>query len=116
MSADLGWIDAAGAQYDAQMDRDASCHFGDHEFRGGATCDYCGYFNAALLSWLRAEKAEREGRHHGDHFHLTTAKADACPRKDHPEGPCGDQGGCLHHEPSAAFDHALLVEQGLVPA
>jgi hypothetical protein len=52
---------------------------------------------------MAVEKAEREGRHHGDHFHRTTTKAAACKHPDPDAGPCSDGGGCLHHEASDVF-------------
>jgi hypothetical protein len=113
---DLGWIEGAANAYEAGLERDADCHYGDHDILGNGYCDNCGYFSGGLLQWKAVEKAEREGRHHGNHYHLTDAAAQRCKHPTHDEGPCGDQGGCMHHEPSAAFDHALLVEQGLVPA
>ena len=81
----------------------ADCHYGDHRYGGGATCQECGRFNAGLLSWFGVEKAQREGRHHGDHYHRTADAAAACRRPTHDEGPCADRGGCLVHEASDAF-------------
>jgi hypothetical protein len=114
--SDIGWIESAASLFDAGLERDADCHYGDHDIQDNGHCSHCGYFSGALLQWKAVEKAEAEGRHHGDHYHRTIAAAKACRRPTHDEGPCGDRGGCIHHEPSAAFDHALLVEQGLVPA
>lgn len=80
-----------------------NCHYGDHDFASNGHCDHCDTFNGAWLRWMATEKAEREGRHHGDHYHLTAEKAGACPRPDHPAGPCSETGGCLHHEATEAW-------------
>jgi hypothetical protein len=83
----------------------ADCHYGDHYYNGnGATCSDCGFFNAPLLNWLREEKALKEGRHHGFHYHLTTAKAEACKNKIHDEQKCANSGGCRLHEPSQEWE------------
>jgi hypothetical protein len=76
------------------------CHFGDHWWLRNGQCRDCSAFNGGWLNWMRVEKAQREGRHHGDHFHLTDAIAAAGPRKSHAEGPCANAGGCLVHEAS----------------
>jgi hypothetical protein len=81
---------------------------GDHDYRGG-TCRECGRFNGALLAWERIEKAQREGRHHGNHFHNTDVAAQRCPNPTHDEGPCADLGGCLTHDPSVAWMDAQVA-------
>lgn len=68
------------------MSISADCHFGDHRY-AGAVCSDCGRFDAALLSWLRFEKAEREGRDHGDHFHKTLDAKARCRRPEWREEP-----------------------------
>jgi hypothetical protein len=80
------------------------CHYGDHSWGDNGWCRRCDAFNGGMLQWMQVEKAEREGRHHGDHFHRTASAASACPRATHDAGPCGDRGGCFHHEPSDAFE------------
>lgn len=55
------------------------CYYGDHTW-SGAVCTRCGKVNGALLSWFRYEKAEREGRAHGDHFHRTLDAKAVCTR------------------------------------
>ena len=91
------------------------CHFGDHYYLANGHCRDCNAFNGGWLQYMAIEKAQREGRHHGDHFHRTAEAATACRRPTHDEGPCADKGGCYQHEASATFDHALLVAEGLVP-
>ncbi len=76
------------------------CHFGDHRYGDGPTCLDCGHFNAGLLAWLRIEKAQREGRHHGDHFHNSAETALRCKRPSHDAGSYRDNGGCFVHDAS----------------
>jgi hypothetical protein len=109
MSATAGGVAQAGHRRAGNID----CYFGDHRYGGGATCVDCGHFNAPLLSWLRVEKAQREGRHHGDHYHLTAEKAAACPRPTHDAGPCADRGGCMIHDASEAWERANWPETPL---
>ena len=45
-----GYLSMIGDLVSAELDRRADCHFGDHDFGNGATCGYCGYFNASLLA------------------------------------------------------------------
>lgn len=73
---------------------------GDHDYADNGRCQECGDFNGRLLAWRRQDKAEKEGRHHGDHFHHSIAAASSCKRPTHDETDCADKGGCLHHEPS----------------
>lgn len=86
------------------------CHFGDHYWEANGHCRDCLAFNGGWLQWMQVEKAEREGRHHGDHYHRTAEKAAACARPDHASELCADTGGCLHHEASEAFMDALPDE------
>lgn len=83
------------------------CHFGDHYWENNGHCRDCSVFNGGWLQWMAVEKAQREGRHHGDHFHRTIDKAMMCPRATHPEGPCAAMGGCFAHEADEAFMAAL---------
>lgn len=66
--------------YEGDYSRSADCHYGDHDWSGGY-CKWCGDFNAALLAYARFDKAEKEGRSHGDHFHLTVENAKKCEEK-----------------------------------
>lgn len=101
MGKDYGWADISTPSWE----RDADCHYGDHFYEGnGATCGNCGYFNAPLLNWLRVEKAQKEGRHHGTHYHLTKAKAETCNNKTHDEQKCANNGGCFIHDPSEEWE------------
>lgn len=59
---------------------DADCHYGDH-FWKGAYCSNCGEEDFFQLYWLKIEKAKRENRWHGDHFHLTVEAAKECEAK-----------------------------------
>lgn len=105
---DYGWADIVQPSWE----RDAECHYGDHYYSGeGATCSNCGFFNAPLLNWLRVEKAQKEGRHHGDHYHLTIEKAKACKTPTHAEQPCADVGGCMIHEASDEWLEATSVSE-----
>lgn len=85
------------------------CHFGDHSWMDNGYCAYCPAFNGGFLQWRAIEKAQREGRHHGNHFHRTLQATEACPRKTHPEQPCADKGGCFTHEASEQFMETLDV-------
>jgi hypothetical protein len=79
------------------------CHYGDHRWADNGQCRDCDAFSGGLLQWRAIEKAQREGRHHGDHFHRTLAAAEACKRPTHDGDPCADKGGCFHHEASESF-------------
>ena len=83
------------------------CHYGDHYWQDNGQCRDCSAFNGGMLQWAAVEKAEREGRHHGDHFHRTIEKAASCRRQTHDQRVCADKGGCLHHDASDAFMAAL---------
>lgn len=56
------------------------CHFGDHDFLRNGHCKWCNDFNGDWLQWQRYEKADREGRTHFDHFHLTVEAKEKCRR------------------------------------
>lgn len=79
------------------------CHYGDHSWSSNGQCRNCDAFNGGWLQWQAVEKAQHEGRHHGDHFHRTASTAAACRRPTHDEGPCAAVGGCMFHEADAAF-------------
>ena len=79
------------------------CHFGDHDWELNGRCRHCDAFNGGLLQWAAIAKAQREGRHHGNHFHRTLAAAARCSHPTHDEQPCADTGGCYQHEPSTTF-------------
>ena len=61
-------IDHYDAMWSAQLDRDASCHYGDHIFARNGYCTNCYEFSGGWLQYQRFEKAEREGTliWHGD--------------------------------------------------
>lgn len=86
-------------EYDG-WDGEPGCDIsGDHSWKGG-TCSDCGKFSGALLNWARVEKAEAEGRHHGNHYHISPIKANLCKKKTHDPVKCENSGGCLYHEAS----------------
>lgn len=95
----MGVPKSSSFEYD-DWDGEPPCYVsGDHYWSGG-TCTHCGEFSGVLLNWAKVEKAEAEGRHHGNHYHLTIEKAKWCKHKTHDEKPCADSGGCLHHDAS----------------
>ena len=49
----------------------------DHNYKG-AQCTECGKTSGAMLLLIQYEKAEKEGRCHGDHFHRTLENKAKC--------------------------------------
>lgn len=88
-----------------------NCHFGDHDFLANGHCKHCDKFNGSWLQWQAHEKAAREGRHHGNHYHWNQTTAMLCKEKTHDREFCADNGGCFYHEPSDKFMEALYIQE-----
>ena len=73
------------AMYEAQIERNAECHYGDHSWQANGRCSNCDKFNGGILQWNAFEKAEREGRAHWGHYHRTIERKLACKRGPDPE-------------------------------
>jgi hypothetical protein len=58
-----------------------NCHFNDHDFLGNGRCKWCDKFSVDYLWYIQYEKAERDGRTHGDHFHRTLLTRDKCTKE-----------------------------------
>ena len=77
--------DWAAADYEVQMERNAQCHYGDHDYADNGYCTNCYKFNGGILQWKAQEKADREGRGHYGHYHRTLEAKQRCTAIADPE-------------------------------